>query len=71
MAVHRHAAHGDVLTQMFATLGQGNIKGCSGLNRIIEEQLIEIAHAIKQNGFPVFRLDFKELQHHGRHAIVF
>ena len=40
VAVHRYAAHLDVLAEMLAALGQRDVEGRRGLHRIVEEQLV-------------------------------
>ena len=44
----RHAAHLDIFTVVFAALGKSDVQSRGGLNRIIKEQLVKIAHAIEQ-----------------------
>ena len=64
-AVHRHAAHGNVLAQVLAAFGQRDIEGLGGQAGIVEEELVEIAHAIEQEAVRVGPLDFQVLGHHG------
>ena len=64
--MHRHAAHGDVLAQMLAALGQRDAKRTRGDLGVLEEQLVEIAHAIEQEAVGVGRLDLQILGDHGR-----
>ena len=44
----RHTAHLDIFTVVFAALGKCDVQSGGGLNRIIKEQLVKIAHAIEQ-----------------------
>ncbi len=62
-AMDRHPAHGDVLPQMFAPLGEHDAKRCGGGNGILEEQLVEIAHAIPEQAVGVRCLNLKVLGH--------
>ena len=62
----RHAAHGNVLAKMLAALGERDAERARGEGRIVEEQLVEVAHAIEQEAVGVGRLDLQVLRHHGR-----
>ena len=65
----RHAAHGDVLAQVLAALGQHDAERRRGRDRVVEEQLVEIAHAVPEQAVGVGRLDLQELRHgRGRFA---
>ena len=64
--MHRHAAHRDVLALMLAALGQHDAERPAGLLGVVEEQLVEIAHAVEQQRIRVRRLDLDELLHHRR-----
>ena len=64
--MHRHAAHGDVLAQMLAALGQRDAERARGDLGVLEEQLVEIAHAVEQEAVGVGRLDLQILGDHGR-----
>ena len=64
----RHAAHGDVLAQMLATLGERDAESARGDFRVLEEQLVEIAHAVEQETVGIGRLDLQILGDHGRGA---
>src|SRR3546814_19387853 len=55
--VHRHAAHGDILAQVLAALGQGDIQRRRGLLGILEEHLVEVAHAVEQQDRKSTRLN--------------
>ena len=64
--MHGHAAHGDIVAQMPAPFGQGDIQGLGRLYRVIEEHFIEIAHAVKQQTIVILLFYRQELFHHGR-----
>ncbi len=66
VAVHRHAAHLDVVAEMLAALGEGDIERRRGFHRVVEEQLVEIAHAVEQQMIRMRRLDGQVLAHHRR-----
>jgi len=51
---------------MLAALGQRDIEGGRGLDRIVEEQLVEIAHPVEQQMVGMHRLDRQVLAHHRR-----
>ena len=59
-----NTGHWNFVTLMLATFCQGNIKGFGGFDRIVKEQLVEIAHPIKQQAILILFLNFKELHHH-------
>ena len=46
--VDRHAAHGNIGTQMLAARGQRDAERPAGGLGVVEEQLVEIAHPVKQ-----------------------
>src|ERR1051326_7738949 len=69
--MHRHAAHGDVVAQMLAPLGQRDVEGSGRLHRILEEQLVKITHAVEQQIIRMRRLDLQILRHHGRGGIEY
>ena len=62
--VVRHAAHRDSLTAMHSALGERDIQGFGRGNGVVEEHLVEIAHAIEQQGPRMFGLDLVILGHH-------
>ena len=47
-APYRDTTHRYILAGMLAALGQRNIKCGSGLDRIVEEEFVEVAHAVKE-----------------------
>jgi hypothetical protein len=67
--VDRHAAHGDVIAQVLAALGQHDAQRARSGNGILEEQLVEIAHPVPQNAVRIGSLDLQELRHRGSHAL--
>ena len=64
--VDGHAAHGDVGAQMLAALGERDPERARGDLGVLEEQLVEIAHAIEQEAIGIGRLDLQILGDHGR-----
>jgi hypothetical protein len=64
--VDGHAAHGNIFAQMLAALGEHNAEGGAGDFGILEEELVEIAHAVEQEITGVDRLDLEKLRHHRR-----
>ena len=66
VAVDRHAAHRDVLARVLAALGERDVEGRGGLHRVVEEQLVEVAHAVEQQAVGMGRLDRQVLRHHRR-----
>ncbi len=66
VGVHGHAAHGDIFAQMLAAFGQRDVEGPGGGHRIVEEELLEIAHAVEQQRAGMGLLDLHILGHHGR-----
>ena len=69
--VDRHAAHRDILAQMLAAFRQRNVERCRRRDRIIEEQLVEVAHAVEQQRVRMLALDVEVLRHHRRHHGAF
>ena len=65
--MRRHAAHWDVLPQMFAPFGQRNIQGLCRGDRVVKEHLVEIAHAVEKQRVGVLRFYLEKLRHHGRY----
>ena len=62
----RHAAHGNVLAEMLAALGERDAERARGDRSVLEEQLVEIAHAVEQETIGVGRFDLEILRHHRR-----
>ena len=65
-ALDRHAAHGDVLPLMLAALRQDDAERAGGDLGVVEEQFVEIAHPVEQEGARIFGLDRGILRHHRR-----
>ena len=59
--VHGHAAHGDVGARVPAALGERDVEGRRRRDRVLEEQLVEIAHAKEQEAIGIGPLDLHEL----------
>ena len=64
-----HAAHGDVLAGMLAALRKLDAERIRGRDRVVEEQLEEIAHPVEEQEVRVLGLHLKILRHHGRGAL--
>ena len=64
--VHRHAGHDHRLSGRLPTRGQGDVEQPVRLARVVEEQLVEIAHAIEDERVRELRLDAQVLLHHRR-----
>ena len=66
--MHRNPGHRNIVPEVLAALGQGDIEGCGCQLRVIEKQLVKVSHTIKKQGILVFRLDFQILMHHWRNV---
>ncbi|MCY1236360.1 hypothetical protein D9M72_490110 [compost metagenome] len=64
--MHRHAAHRNFLSHVLAALRQRDAERARRFDRVLEEQLVEVAHAVEQQRIRVVRLDLDELFHHRR-----
>jgi hypothetical protein len=64
------AAHGDVFAPVLAAFGQRDVQRLRRGNGVIEEHLVEIAHAVEQKRVGVTRLDLQILRHHWRYMRV-
>ena len=62
--MHRHAAHRDVITEVFATFGQGDVESFCRRDCVVEEEFVKVAHPVEQQRRRVVRLDFQILGHH-------
>ena len=60
----RYAAHGDIAPVMLAASRQRDIEGGCRLLRILEKQLVEIAHPVEQQLIGMLVLDAQELGDH-------
>jgi hypothetical protein len=67
-ALHRHAAHRNVLPEMLAPPGEHDAEHAARDLRIGEEQLVEVPHAVEQEAVGIRRLDLDVLRHHRRGA---
>ncbi len=63
-----HPAHGDVLAQMLAALGEHDAERFGRGDGVLEEQLVEVAHPVEEQAVGIGGLDLKELRHRGRDA---
>ncbi len=67
-----HPAHRDLLAEMQSALGQRQIERLRRRDRVVEEHLVEVAHAIEQQGVRILPLELQILRHHrGDSAIRF
>ena len=66
--MHGNAAHGNILAVVFATFGQGDVQRLCGIDRVVKEHLVEIAHPIKKQRIGMRCFDLKILRHHGRNG---
>ena len=64
--MHRHPAHGDILAEMLAALGERDAQRARGNGGVLEEQLVEIAHAVEEQAVGIGRFDLKVLGDHRR-----
>ena len=63
-AVERHAGHRDRLAGGLTARRQRDVEQSRGALRVVEEQLVEVAHAIEQQHVRVLRLQAQVLLHH-------
>ena len=63
-----HAAHRDVRAIVPSALGEHDAERAARDLGILEEQLVEIAHAIEEEAIGIGRLDLDELRHDGRNG---
>ena len=68
-ALDRHAAHADVLAVVLAALGEHDAERAARDLRVVEEELVEVAHPVEQQAIRVGRLDLEVLRHHRRQAL--
>ena len=64
--VHRHTGHHHRLTRTLAALCERDVQQPVGLARVVEKQLVKIAHAIENECVWEVCLDAQVLLHHGR-----
>ena len=62
-----HAAHGGVHRIVLPSSGQGNAENRRRLLGVLEEQLIEVAHAVKEEGRTRLLFEIEVLTEHGSH----
>jgi hypothetical protein len=63
--MHRHAGHHHRLAGALAAGGQRDVEQAVGLAGVVEEQLVEITHAVEHQGVGEAGLDGEVLGHHG------
>ena len=68
-ALDRHAAHADVLAVVLAALGEHDAERPARDLRVVEEELVEVAHPVEQQAIRIGRLDLEVLRHHRRQAL--
>jgi hypothetical protein len=66
--VHGHAAHGDRRSAMAAAMGERDAEDGGGAGRVLEEELVEVAHAEEDEGVRLDRFRLEILRHHRRGA---
>ena len=64
--VHGHAGHGDRRTVACAACGQRDVEEPGGLLRVIQEELVEVAHPVEKERLGMVGLDAQVLLHHRR-----
>ena len=64
--VHRHPGHGDGFAVGLAAPGQGDVQQRGRPPGIVEKQLVEVPHAVKQENVGMLRLDAEILPDDGR-----
>jgi len=63
--VHRHARHGDRRALVGAAGRERDAERARGLFGVVEEELVEVAHAEEDQRVGLARLGLEELRHHG------
>lgn len=69
--VVRHAGHRDRFTRRGAAFGQRDIQQLGSALGVVVKQLVEVAHAVKQQDFRMLGLEAQVLLHHRRMRIEF
>ena len=64
--MERHPGHGNRAAARLATRRQRDVQQAGGFLGIVEEQLVEVAHAIEEKGVGMLRFDTQILLHHRR-----
>ncbi len=67
--MRRHAGQRDIIIAKLAALGQGQRQGAGSGDGVVEEQLVEVAHAEEQQGIGMLGLGLQVLRHDGRSAV--
>ena len=66
--MHRHAGHRDRFAGRRTALGQRDRQQRRRALRVVVEELVEVAHAVEEQGVRMLRLDPQVLLHHRRMA---
>jgi hypothetical protein len=66
--VHGHAAHRNRLAVARAARRKGDVEEARGLLRVVEEELVEVAHPVEEERLGMGGLDAQVLGHHRRRA---
>jgi hypothetical protein len=64
--VIRHASHANRPAGRTAACGERDVEQAGGLLRVVEEEFVEVPHAVEQQHVRMLRLDAQVLLHHGR-----
>ena len=64
--MHRHTGHHDRLTRALPARRQRDVEQAVGLARVVEEDLVEVAHAEEQQRLRMLGLQAQVLRHHRR-----
>ena len=67
-ALDRHAAHADVFALVLAPFGEDDAERPARDLRVVEEELVEIAHPVEEQAVGIGGLDLEILRHHRREA---
>ena len=63
-----NASHGDVCAIRLAAFGEGDVEDFGSDQSVVKEKLVEIAHAVEEQGVGVTIFDGQILRHHRRVA---
>ena len=66
VGVRGHAAHFYGFAEMVSAMGQCDIECGGGFFGIVEEEFVEIAHAVEEQAIGMLFFDAPKLRHHGR-----
>ena len=64
--MHRDPAHGDILALVLAALRELDAERLARRHRVVEEEFVEVAHAIEEQAVGIGGLDLGVLRHHRR-----